>query len=96
MPQPDRFTLVWTDTFSRTARKFLKRHPDLVEPFTRAMKLLERDPHSPTLRLHPLTGALKGKHAIRITYAHQVVLILRITEKEIVLLDVGSHDDVYR
>ena len=92
----DRYTLIWAEAFSRTARKFLNRHPDLVEPFTDALKLLETDPYLPKLCLHPLTGTLKGKHTIRITYAYRVVLILHLTEKEIFLLDVGSHDDVYR
>ena len=93
-PRP--FTLVWTETFLRTARKFLRRHRDLKGLFEDVLRQLETDPASPRLRLHPLQGRHRGKHAVRLTYEHRIVLILRTTAKEIVLLDVGSHDEVYR
>ncbi len=90
-----RFTLVWTETFARTAQKFLRRHPALEGVFADVIQQLEADPHAPRLRLHPLQGRHKGKHAVRVTYEYRVVLILRLTAREIVLLDVGTHDDVY-
>lgn len=95
MPADPPYDLVWTDTFSRTARKFLRKHPDYVAPFRRLLEQLQHDPTLPRLKMHPLTGRLKGKHSVSLSYAYRVILILRITEKEIILLDVGSHDDVY-
>ena len=94
-PSPP-YALAWTDTFARTARKlFLRRHPDLSGLFEDVLRQLETDPRSPRLRLHPLQGRHKGKHAVRLTYQYRIVLILRITPREILLLDVGSHDEVY-
>lgn len=90
------FTLVWTDTFSRTARKFLRRHPDLIGLFEDILKQLEADPHAPRLRLHTLKGRHRNKRAVSLTYAYRIVLILVLTAREIILLDVGSHDEVYR
>ena len=90
------FTLVWTDSFSKTARKFLRRHPELAGLFEDILKQLEKDPHASRLRLHPLKGRHKDKHAVSLTYAYRIVLILVMTDKEITLLDIGSHDDVYR
>ncbi len=84
--------LVWTNTFSRTARKFLKRNPDLKYEFERALKQLEENPNHPKLRLHPLKGRLAGKHAVSLTYSHRIVLVLVLDEGEILLLDVGTHD----
>ena len=89
------FTLVWTVTFVRTARKFLNRQPELRETFRGVLERLEADPNTPSLRLHALSGKLKGKYAVRLTYAYRIILILLVTEREIVLLDIGSHDDVY-
>lgn len=94
-PKPA-FSLLWTHTFSRTARKFLRRHPDQAGQFEAVLKQLEVDPHAPRLRLHALTGRHKDKHAASLTYEHRIILILRITAKEIVLLDIGTHDEVYR
>jgi mRNA-degrading endonuclease YafQ of YafQ-DinJ toxin-antitoxin module len=91
-----RFGLVWTETFTRTARKFLRRHPDLAGILEDVFRQLEDDPHAPRLRLHPLRGRHRGKHAVSLTYAHRIVLILRVSAREIVLLDVGTHDEVYR
>jgi mRNA-degrading endonuclease YafQ of YafQ-DinJ toxin-antitoxin module len=91
-----RFTLVWTATFERTARKFLRRHPDLEGIFEDVLVQLETDPHAPRLRLHPLRGKHQGKQAASLTYEYRLILILRLTAKEVVLLDVGAHDDVYR
>ncbi|MEI6168237.1 MAG: type II toxin-antitoxin system YafQ family toxin [bacterium] len=90
------FTLVWTETFSRTARKFLRRHPDLTGLFEDVLKQLEADPHASRLRLHRLKGQHTDKHAISLTYAYRIVLIIVLTEHEITLLDIGSHDEVYR
>ena len=91
-----RFTLVWTETFERTARKFLRRHPDLTGLFEDVLLQLEDDPHAPKLRLHRLKGNHRDKHAVSLCYSYRIVLLLRLTEDEIVLLDVGSHDEVYR
>ena len=90
------YQLVWTNTFSRTARKFLKRNPDLRSEFERTLRQLEENPDHPKLRLHPLRGRLAGKHAVSLTYSHRIVLILALGENEIVLLDVGTHDQAYR
>lgn len=90
------FQLVWTNTFKRTARKFLKRNPDLRPEFERTLKQLELDPDHPKLRLHPLKGHLAGKHAVSLTYSHRIVLTLVLDEGEIILLDVGTHDQAYR
>jgi len=88
--------LVWANTFARTARKFLKRNPDLRPEFEHTLKQLEENPNHPALRLHPLKGRLAGKHAVSLTYSHRIVLILALSEGEIVLLDVGTHDQTYR
>ena len=57
---------------------------------------LETDPRAPRLRLHKLKGRHRDKHAVSLTYSYRIVLIMRIVNAEIVLLDIGSHDDVYR
>ena len=90
------YTLVWTQTFLRTARKFLRRHPELAGVLADVLGQLETDPTAPRLRLHRLQGKHRGKHAVSLTYSHRIVLILRIAEREVTLLDIGSHDEVYR
>jgi mRNA-degrading endonuclease YafQ of YafQ-DinJ toxin-antitoxin module len=33
--------------------------------------------------------------AVSLTYSYRITLTLQITENEILLLDIGSHDEVY-
>ena len=90
------YTLVWTAGFTRTAGKFLKQHPELREKFATILTDLERDPFQPHLRYHHLHGRLEGVQAISITSSYRLTLTILIANKEIILLDVGSHDAVYR
>jgi hypothetical protein len=43
-----------------------------------------------------LSILLEGLHAVSVTHAYRITLTLRVTKKEIVLLDIGSHDEMYR
>jgi addiction module RelE/StbE family toxin len=90
------YTIVTPDQFLRQARKFFRKHPDLKPQFARVVSDLQTDPFQPRLRLHPLTGKLAGCHAVSLTWSYRITLTLLVTEQEIILLDIGSHDDVYR
>ena len=90
------FTLTTPQQFLRQARKFFKKHPDLKPRFAKVLADLQNDPFQPHLKLHPLSGKLAGCQTVSLTYAYRITLTLFITEQEIVLLDIGSHDEVYR
>ena len=90
------FTIVTTRYFLRRARKFFRKHPDLQERFAQVVDDLKQDPFHPRLAYHPLGGKLKGVQAVSITDSYRITLTIVISEKEIILLDIGSHDDVYR
>ena len=90
------YALVTTSHFDRPAVKFTRTHPELKKHLARVLRDLESDPFQPRLRLHALKGELKGLHAVGLTHAYRVTLTLRVTKKEIILLDIGTHDEVYR
>ena len=89
------FILVWSPRFTKAAKRFSKLHPELNQRFARILRDVERDPFQSHLRLHPLQGDLAGIHAISLTHSYRITLTLKITEHEIILLDIGSHDEVY-
>jgi mRNA-degrading endonuclease YafQ of YafQ-DinJ toxin-antitoxin module len=89
------WALVMTAFFERRARKFLTRHPDLRPRFIETLEQLRSDPFQPGLRLHPLGGKFEGMQAVSLTYSCRITLTVQITEREILLLDIGSHDEVY-
>ena len=90
------YTLVASRYFERRLAKFERAHPELRAGIARVLRDLAVDPFQPHLRLHSLQGELEGLHAVRITYSYRLVLTLRVVESEIILVDIGSHDDVYR
>jgi addiction module RelE/StbE family toxin len=90
------YELIWTRRFTRNAARFERAHPNLAPRLARVLHDLESDPFQPHLRLHRLRGQLADTHAVSVTHEYRIDLILRVTEREITLLDIGSHDEVYR
>lgn len=90
------YSVTTSEQFLRQARKFFKKHPDLRPRFASIFEALKLDPFQPSLGLHQLSGKLAGCHAVRLTYSYRITLTLLITENEIILLDIGGHDEVYR
>jgi addiction module RelE/StbE family toxin len=89
------YTLVWTAGFTRSAKKFIARHPELRSKAAAILRDLETDPFQPHLKYHHLAGKLKGIQAVSITHTYRITLTVMVTDREIILLDIGSHDDVY-
>jgi len=90
------FAIATSNYFLRRASKFFKRHPGLKERFAAVVNDLRHDPFQPHLELHNLGGKLKGCQAVSLTHGYRITLTLMVTEKEIILLDIGSHDEAYR
>lgn len=90
------FSVTTSEKFLRQASRFFRKHPDLKPRFATTVSAMQQDPFQPVLGLHQLTGKLSGCHAIRLTYSYRITLTLLISEHEIILLDIGSHDEVYR
>ena len=57
---------------------------------------LRGDPFRPSLRLHGLSGGLAGIQSICLLHSERLTLIVKVTEQEIVVLDIGSHNEAYR
>jgi mRNA interferase YafQ len=88
--------IVATNRFKRRARRLRRGDPLLRRKIDQTLQDLAVDPHQTHLRLHDLHGQLEGFSAVRIDYDNRIVLTLQVTEREIILHDIGSHDEVYR
>ena len=89
------YTIIYPESYIRRARKFLTRHPELARQYKKTLQLLEINPYHPSLRLHRLKGRLAGMHAVSINISYRITLELVIREKEIILVNVGAHEEVY-
>lgn len=90
------YTLIWTAGFTRAAKKFTDQYRELRFRFAAVLHALEIDPFQPQLKYHHLTGKLKGIQAVSLTHSYRITLTVIVTDREIILLAVGSHDEVYR
>lgn len=89
------YTLIYPDSYIRRARKFLGKHPEIHNQYRKTLQLLELDPYHPSLRLHSLEGRLKGLSSVSINMSYRIVLELEIQDKEIILVNIGNHDQAY-
>lgn len=89
------FRLIFTETYSRNALRWIKKHPDLKSQYLKTLKLLEANPFHLSLRLHSLSGRLQGLHSISINLSYRITLELIVRDEEIILVNVGDHYQVY-
>ncbi len=90
------FNIIYTPGYNKRAAKFLKKHPQLYSQYGKTLKLLEVDPYHPSLRIHKLKGALSELHSVSINMSYRITLQMIIQDGNLVLIDVGGHDDIYR
>jgi mRNA-degrading endonuclease YafQ of YafQ-DinJ toxin-antitoxin module len=89
------YTLIYPESYIRRAKKFLRKHPAIHNQYRKTLELLELDPYHPSLRLHSLEGRLRGLSSACINMSYRIVLELEIQDEEIVLINIGNHDQVY-
>lgn len=88
--------LVFTSQYNRRAARFLKRHPELEPVYSKTLRLIEANPYHPSLRLHALKGKLAGLQSVSINMSYRITIEMIITDREIIPINVGDHDELYR
>lgn len=89
------YTLIYPDSYIRRAKTFLRKHTEIHSQYEKTLKLLGLDPHHPSLRLHKLEGRLKGLCSVSINMSYRIVLEMEIHDEEIILINIGNHDQIY-
>jgi mRNA-degrading endonuclease YafQ of YafQ-DinJ toxin-antitoxin module len=89
------YRLKQTDSFERRAKKFFKKHRDLLDRFQVVTSKLTLNPFDKSLKTHKLKGILSDKYACSLNYEYRIILIIEVIDKEVYLIDIGTHDEVY-
>lgn len=89
------YKLVITEYYLKKLKKFIKKHPEVLDRYIKMIEILEIDPFHPSLRIHKLKGRLKEYHSISINMQYRVVIDFIIDDGLIIPIDIGTHDDVY-
>jgi addiction module RelE/StbE family toxin len=89
------YKIVITEYYFKKLKKFIKKHPEVLDRYIKMIEILEIDPFHPSLRIHKLKGRLKEYHSISINMQYRVVIDFIIDDGMIIPIDIGTHDDVY-
>ena len=89
------YTLIFSATYEKRAKKFFKNHSDLLSTYEKILILLSNNPFHPSLRLHKLQGKLKQLHSVSINLQYRILLEFLIQDDKIIFIDIGSHDQIY-
>lgn len=87
--------IIYTESYTKRAFKFIKKHPDILSQYEKTLKLLEINPHHPSLRLHKLQGKLSELYSVSINISYRISIDFIIENDQIILIDIGSHDELY-
>ncbi|MFW9262143.1 type II toxin-antitoxin system YafQ family toxin [Nostoc sp. CALU 546] len=91
--------LVWSPTFVRVFKRLVKKNPELRSQIEQVLQQIAEDPFQLSLRSHKLKGDSSGRYSCSIDYRNRILFKFVTNpesgEEEILLLTLGSHDDVY-
>lgn len=92
--------LVSTKAFEKSFKKFCARNQSLKSAIAKALVKLQTDAYQASLKTHKLSGNLAAYFACSCGYNCRIIFIIEqdITNPQIeniLLLDIGTHDDVY-
>ena len=92
--------LIWSKGFKRSFKKLIKKNPQLKNKIFNVLRLLGQDPFTPSRKSHKLTGNLDGLWSCSVDYDCRIIFSFseegEFLEIVILLIDIGSHDQVYK
>ena len=86
--------LIWDQGFKRAYKQRIKNNDEYKKKFWNALEVFVIEPFNPMLRTHKLRGKLKGLWVFSCFYDCRVIFKF-IKQEEVLLIDIGSHDEVY-
>ena len=89
----------WTAKSQRSFKRLIRKSPQLRPLIEKTLRQLAEDPYHPSLRTHKLVGDLSDIWACSVDYNHRILFeFVQKAESDldaILLLNIGSHDEVY-
>ena len=89
--------LLLSPTFSRSAKKTIKKNPALSDNIRATLRLLEIDLFHPQLKTHKLKASLVGSMACSVAHDLRIIFVVidHDGEQKILLQTIGTHEEVY-
>jgi addiction module RelE/StbE family toxin len=91
--------IAWTPKSLRAFKRILRKNPEFRFLIEKTLYQLAEDPFDPSLRTHKLKGDLSNIWSCSIDYSYRILFEFiedpEDQEEAILLLNLGSHDEVY-
>jgi len=89
--------ILQTNNFTRKANRLTRKDESLRNKLREVIFKLGRNPFDHSLFTHKLKGELEGKYSSRLTFDLRIIFkyVKENNEDRILLLTIGSHDEVY-
>lgn len=87
--------IIYTESYIKRAKKFFKKNPLLLTQYKKTLKLMEINPYHPSLRLHKLKGKLSELYSVSINITYRICIDFIIQQDQIILINIGTHDEIY-
>lgn len=84
-----------TTKYSKKEKKFLSKRPELKNKYHQVLRILKNDYNDKRLNLHKIYTN-PPVYSIKLTYSYRIILDFIIVNNEILLIDIGNHDEVYK
>jgi addiction module RelE/StbE family toxin len=84
----------FSSSFKRAFKKKISFSKDLEGRFWGRLELFMNNPYDAKLKTHKLSGELKDLWSFSIEYDIRV-LFLFVSKNKVLLVDIGTHDEVY-
>jgi mRNA interferase YafQ len=80
--------------FKQSLKKLARRNPEMIAPLMESIILFTIQSNHPSLQTHKLSGELSDAWAFKVACDLRV-LFKYAANGDIVLIDIGTHDEVY-
>ncbi|MEX1232150.1 MAG: type II toxin-antitoxin system mRNA interferase toxin, RelE/StbE family [Planctomycetaceae bacterium] len=89
--------ILYSRSFMRASKRIGKKNPTAADAIEATLQALADDAFHPALKTHKLKGELKDQRSCSGGYDLRIVfeLVEHEDREAILLLSVGTHDDVY-
>jgi len=83
-----------SNNFIKASKKLTKNNSFLKEKINEKIKIFQDYPNHPSLKLHKLKGKMVEDWSFSV--ASDIRIVFSYIEDGILLVDIGSHDEVYK
>lgn len=85
-------SIITTKRYEKSLARFKKLHPEMRDKYVKTLRMLEKNPHHPSLRLHKLTGKLDDYYSVSLNMKYRILLDFIIRNDQVILIDIGGHE----